>query len=399
MFTKTSFAIALLGALVNAQGMNGQGWDNGVAFEDSEFLTWASINNKDYATGQEFAEAKKRWGQTKLEVANLNSNANSKAKFAVNFTADMTAEEKQNMLGALALVDRRDLEAEEPIHEGRRLWTSGGVNWAASGNLTPVKNQGQCGSCVAFSISTAMEGLWSIQKGTSPYRLSEQHLVDCTVSYGNYGCRGGWPFYYADFLINKGATRYEDYRPYNATDGNCDPAPVDSNIGSRVQVGKNIEAIANAVSRSPLVIAMAAGNSAMYNYAGGIITAADGCPDTYVDHAVAIVGFGTKTETTGTPGTEGGWTSETTCRRATRRERRQKSCDDGSDYSGRICCTTTETYVEPTEGSTVTTEVVDYWIVQNSWSQNWGDQGFFKLDAVEGAGICMMNQYVMEMFL
>lgn len=394
MFNKTSFAMALLGAaLVNAQGKAAEK----AGPIDQDFLDWAASNNKNYSDAQSFADHKKQWAQTKSQVASLNSNGKSKAKFAMNFTADMTEDEKKGMLGALALVDRRDLEAEEP-RELAATWTSGGVNWSNS-NMTAVKNQGQCGSCVAFAISSAMEGLISINRGTTAKRLSEQQMVDCARSYGNSGCSGGWHFNYANFLINEGATWYEDYRPYTATDGNCDAAPVRENISSRVQVGKNIEAIANAVSRSPLVIAMAAGNSAIYNYSSGIITAADGCPDNMVDHAVSIVGFGTKTETTGTSGTDGGWFSETTCRRATRRERRKKTCADGSDYGSRMCCQTTETYVEPTDGEVVTTETVDYWIVQNSWSQYWGDSGFFKLDAVEGNGICNMNSYVMEMFL
>ena len=63
------------------------------------------------------------------------------------------------------------------------------IDWRTRGAVNPVKNQGQCGSCWAFSATSAIEGHHFIQQGTL-VSLAEQQLVDCDTTC--YGCNGGW---------------------------------------------------------------------------------------------------------------------------------------------------------------------------------------------------------------
>ena len=76
--------------------------------------------------------------------------------------------------------------------QSRRLGAApGSVDWVAAGAVTPVKDQGQCGSCWAFSSTGALESAAAVATGGPPPRLSEQQLVDCTAAYGEGGCSGG----------------------------------------------------------------------------------------------------------------------------------------------------------------------------------------------------------------
>jgi cathepsin H len=66
-------------------------------------------------------------------------------------------------------------------------------DWTTQGMVTPVKNQGGCGSCWAFSTVGAMESHWNILAKGKNWTFSEQQLVDCAQAFDNHGCNGGLP--------------------------------------------------------------------------------------------------------------------------------------------------------------------------------------------------------------
>ena len=88
---------------------------------------------------------------------------------------------------------KRDSQEQENIEWSHLKGTpSNGVDWVTNGAVTPVKNQGHCGSCWAFSATGALEGLDFIHnKPERANTFSEQQLVDCSRLYGNKGCDGG----------------------------------------------------------------------------------------------------------------------------------------------------------------------------------------------------------------
>jgi cathepsin H len=206
-------------------------------------------------------------------------------------------------------------------------------DWREHNGVSPVKNQGQCGSCWTFSTVGTLEAHSLIQFGSfTP--LSEQQLVDCAGAFDNYGCNGGLPSHAFEYILNAGGISTEDAYPYFAQTRDC---TVDASTfalevtGGSVNITVNDEeALADAVyHHGPVSIAFQV-VAGFKDYTSGVYTSdvcKNGAQD--VNHAVVAVGYGTENGT-------------------------------------------------------------DYWLVKNSWGAAWGDQGYFKI--ARGVNMCGVGQ-------
>lgn len=117
--------------------------------------------------------------------------------------------------------------------------------------MTNVKDQGQCGSCWSFSATGSLEAAYAQKNGVLK-SFSEQQLVDCSGSYGNYGCNGGLMDYAFEYWKNYGAELEADY-PYEAVDDTCRYEAKSDNVkvSSYTDVATNEAALASAVTGRP----------------------------------------------------------------------------------------------------------------------------------------------------
>jgi cathepsin L len=99
------------------------------------------------------------------------------------------------------------------------------IDWTTKGAVTPIKNQGQCGSCWAFSTTGSLETAYFL-KNNELKSFSEQQLVDCSKTYGNMGCNGGLMDYAFQYVAKSGITT-EDKYAYKGRDGSCQSATSD----------------------------------------------------------------------------------------------------------------------------------------------------------------------------
>jgi len=214
-------------------------------------------------------------------------------KMAVNTFADLTSEEFRSKYLGYNMVERSYIRSKNVVVEAPNATLPTSIDWVAKGAVTPIKNQGQCGSCWSFSTTGSFEGAHFLATG-SLVSFSEQQLVDCSSAQGNQGCNGGLMDQAFEYIIaNKGLCTEAAY-PYTGVDGTCTSTSCKSagTISSYTDVTPNSEsALQVAVAARPVSIAIEADQNCFQFYTSGVLD--DATCGTTLDHGVLAVGYGT----------------------------------------------------------------------------------------------------------
>jgi len=287
---------------------------------DGHWATFKLQYGKNYSASEEVWR-RATWEHTVQRVQQHNLEADMGLRtfhMGVNQHADLREEEIKNLLGYKQSAARRpgaSFLAPEHVEIPDEL------DWREHGAVTPVKNQGACGSCWAFSTTGSLEGQHWRQTGKL-VSLSEQNLVDCSGNWGNNGCNGGLMDLAFQYIKdNKGVDTESSY-PYTARDDTCKfkAATVGATDAGYVDVAPSgdedmlLKALATV---GPISIAIDASQPSFHYYEHGVYRDVD-CSSESLDHGVLLVGYGT---------------------------------ENGQDY----------------------------WLVKNSWGPGWGDQGYIKI--------------------
>lgn len=293
--------------------------------EDEEmylFLKFTQQHNKEYNTIEEFQE--------KFEIFKQNLN---KIENKTNFSPFMDQTEEEFRFG-LNLDVASIASARSKMTRYIPTLTFGEIpeafDWRENGAVSDVKNQGQCGSCWAFSAIGNIEGLYA-KKNKEIVTFSEQELVDCDRV--DDGCSGGLMDNAFQELQRLGGVMTDKDYKYSGRGGNCkfDAKDVKAKISGFNDIASNEDEIASVlVENGPLSVAVNA--NPFQFYTGGILKPTkSSCNPAKLNHGVTLVGYGVE-------------------------------------------------------------EGVKYWIVKNSWGTGWGEKGYIRLE--RGTGACGINTNV-----
>ncbi|KAH7442386.1 hypothetical protein KP509_03G086100 [Ceratopteris richardii] len=303
------------------------------------FEVWISKHSKNYTSADGSSQKHSRFQVFKDNLRYIhNHNHGSEASHKLGLTrfADLTLEEfRAHHLGFRLPKEPRRLRMVRSTCNKHALPTS--VDWRQKGAVTNVKDQGQCGSCWAFSTVGAIEGAHAIATGEL-VSLSEQELVSC--AHANFGCNGGLMDPSFEWVMKNGGINTETGYPYVSGTGSAKFCKLFKKMKKVVKIygyedvqPDNEEALTCAVAQQPVSVAINAGSRDFQLYAGGVFSSCSDDPND-IDHAVLAVGYGS---------------------------------EHGKDF----------------------------WIVKNSWTEDWGMEGYVHIERNVGnpRGVCGIHSF------
>ncbi|XP_021911524.1 papain-like [Carica papaya] len=225
-----------------------------------------------------------------LKYIDETNKKNNSYWLGLNVFADLSNNEfKEKYIGSIAPnYTAAELSYDEVLNEGA-VNIPEYVDWRQKGAVTPVKQQGSCGSCWTFSAVATIEGIIKIRTGYLN-EYSEQELLDCDR--GSYGCRGGFPSS-ALQLVTRYGIHYRNVYPYEGVQRYCrssQKGPIAAKIDGVRQVPQyNEGALIQAIAYQPVSVVLESAGRAFQLYRGGIF---EGPCGNRVDHAVTAVGYG-----------------------------------------------------------------------------------------------------------
>ncbi|CAG2209712.1 CTSL [Mytilus edulis] len=286
---------------------------------DNEWELFKTSYNKIYSDNVEDLNRRQIWEDNVRFIEHHNMAADRGEHsfwLGINHLADMSLDEVSQMMTQYG--NNRSLDGSTYLPPSN-VNTPEEVDWRKQGYVTPVKNQGHCGSCWSFAATGSLEGQ-HFRKTGKLVSLSEQNLVDCSSNYGNKGCHGGYVSKAYQYIKDNGGIDTESSYPYEATDDNC--RFKENDVGATAKGFTNIKsgdekALQSAVATvGPIAVGVDVKRPFQF-YRSGIFDDPT-CSSVTYNHGVLVVGYGT---------------------------------ENGQDY----------------------------WLVKNSWSAFWGMDGYIKM--------------------